>query len=206
MKISLKWLNQLVDVSEFFEKPDVLSDLLTNAGLEVEGIENTAESLKNVVVGHITEKGQHPDADKLSLCKVDVGGEIKQIVCGAKNHKQGDKVVVAQVGAILPGNFKIKESKIRGVESFGMLCSDSELGFADESDGIKILDTDAPVGKSYAEYAELDDIVFELKVTPNRADCLSHLGLAREIAALTGKSVAKIENDVKEGALDSPRL
>src|SRR5690606_22751079 len=148
------------------------------AGLEVEDMENPAQHWNNIVVGKLVEVGKHPNADKLTLCKVDVGAkEALQIVCGAKNHKQGDHVVVAQVGAVLPGNFKIKKSKIRDVESFGMLCSQKELGLSEESDGILLLDKNTPVGKAFSEVYSNVDIVFELNVTPNRSDCLSHLGL-----------------------------
>lgn len=194
MKISLKWLNDFVDVSEFFANPNALADILTRAGLEVEEIQNRAKDLNHVVIGHIKTKDKHPNADKLSLCQVEIaGGKIEQIVCGAQNHKVGDKVVVALPGAILPGNFAIKKSKIRDVESNGMLCSVKELGLATESDGILILDSSAPVGKSFAEFGGYDDISFELKVTPNRADCLSHFGLAREIGCLLNKKVKSPE-------------
>ena len=141
MKISLNWLSDYIELNDYRNKLDELSELLTKAGLEVEDMENPAQHWDNIVVGHLLEVGKHPDADKLTLCKGDVGGdEPKQIVCGAKNHKQGDKVVVAQVGAVLPGDFKIKKSKIRGVESFGMLCSTSELGLSGDADGILLLD------------------------------------------------------------------
>ncbi len=192
MKISLKWLNDFVDVNEFFENPMALADVLTKAGLEVEEITNRAKDFQNVVVGHIQVKDKHPNADKLSLCQVDIGqGKIEQIVCGAQNHKQGDKVIVALPGAVLPGNFAIKKSKIRDVESNGMLCSLKELGLATASDGLEILPANAPVGTSYAEFAGYNDINFELKVTPNRADCLSHFGLAREIGCLLNKKIKK---------------
>ncbi len=188
MKISLKWLQDYVDVSEFFAKPQELSNLLTSAGLEVEGVENLAKAFDKVVVGHILEKGQHPDADRLSLCQVATGsGIVHQIVCGAQNHKQNDRVVVALPGAVLPGNFEIKLAKVRGVESGGMLCSEKELGLKAESEGIFILPEAAPIGKPFAEYMGFDDVVFDIKVTPNRSDCLSHFGLAREIAAILGR-------------------
>lgn len=194
MKISLKWIHEFVDISEFFGNPMGLADLLTKAGLEVEEVNDTAKDLKNVVVGHIQVKDKHPNADKLSLCQVEIApGVVSQIVCGAQNHKAGDKVIVALPGAILPGNFAIKKSKIRDLESNGMLCSFKELGFTDTSDGIVILDPAAPVGQNYAQFAGLDDITFELKVTPNRADCLSHYGLAREIGCLINKPVKKPE-------------
>ena len=189
MKISLKWLNDYVDVTEFFQKPEELAEALTRAGLEVEDIVNRAKDFNHVVVGHILEKDKHPNADKLSLCRVSTGDVVHQIVCGAQNHKAGDRVIVALPGAVLPGNFAIKKSAVRGVDSAGMLCSLKELGLAKESDGIAILPADAPVGKPYAEYGGYDDINFELKVTPNRADCLSHFGLAREVACLFGKEL-----------------
>lgn len=190
MKISLKWLNDYVDVQDYFSKPEELADLLTRAGLEVEEIINRGKDFQNVVVGLVLEKGKHPNADKLSLCQVSTGeGVVHQIVCGAQNHKTNDRVIVALPGAVLPGNFAIKKSAIRGVESLGMLCSLKELGLAKESDGIEILPVDAPVGKAYAEYAGYDDVVFELKVTANRADCLSHFGLAREVSCLLGRDL-----------------
>ncbi len=192
MKISLKWLNDFVDVTEFFQNPMPLADVLTKAGLEVEEITNRAKDFQNVVVGKILVKDKHPNADKLSLCQVDIGGgKVEQIVCGAQNHKQGDTIIVALPGAVLPGNFAIKKSKIRDVESNGMLCSLKELGLATVSDGLEILKPDALVGMSYAEYAGHNDVTFELKVTPNRADCLSHFGLAREIGCLLNKKIKK---------------
>lgn len=188
MKISLKWLNDYVDIKDYFAKPKELAALLTAAGLEVESISDQARQFEFVVIGNILKKDQHPNADRLSLCQVSTGeGRLHQIVCGAQNHKQDDNVVVALPGAILPGDFSIKLSKIRGVESSGMLCSEKELGLKTESEGILILSKTAPIGKSYAEFMGLDDILFELKVTPNRADCLSHFGLAREIACLLGR-------------------
>ncbi len=192
MKISLKWLHDFVDVKEFFQKPEALGDILTKAGLEVEEIQNKARDFEFVVTGLILEKDKHPNADKLSLCRVTTGeGVVHQIVCGAQNHKANDKVVVALPGAVLPGNFAIKKAVVRGVESGGMLCSLKELGLPGESDGIVILPENAPIGKPFAEYQGLDDVTFELKVTANRADCLSHYGLAREVACLLGKELKR---------------
>lgn len=199
MKYSLSWLNEYVDIKEFLSAPDKLATILTQAGLEVESIENAAKSFNKVVVGHILERGQHPNADRLTLCQVSTGaGVVHQIVCGAKNHKANDKVVVALPGAILPGNFEIKISKIRNVESMGMLCSEKELGLAAEGEGILILPSDAPIGKPFAEYRGLNDIFFELKITPNRADALSHFGLAREIASLLQKEYCFPINSFEE--------
>lgn len=194
MKISLKWLNDFIDVSEYVTQTQVLADILTKAGLEVEEIQDRARDFSNVVVGHIKVKDKHPNADKLSLCQVEVAsGKVEQIVCGAQNHKAGDKVIVALPGAVLPGNFAIKKSKIRDIESNGMLCSYKELGMTETSDGIAILPSDAVIGQSFAEFSGLDDVTFELKVTPNRADCLSHYGLARELGCLLGKPVKSPE-------------
>ncbi|OQW52790.1 MAG: phenylalanine--tRNA ligase subunit beta [Proteobacteria bacterium SG_bin7] len=188
MKFSFNWLCDYVDIKEFAKEPEKLANLLTQAGLEVESIENAARTFNNVLIGQILERNQHPNADRLTLCQVTTGsGKVHQIVCGAKNHKAQDKVVVALPGAILPGNFEIKLSKIRNIDSMGMLCSEKELGLSTESEGIMILPTDAPVGKSFSEYKGLNDIFFEVKVTPNRADALSHFGLAREIASLLEK-------------------
>ncbi len=190
MKISLKWLNDYIDLHDYMAKPQELAALLTAAGIEVEGVQNLAKQYENVVIGHILQKGKHPNADRLTVCQVSTGdGVVHQIVCGARNHNEGDRVVVALPGAVLPGDFAIKRSQIRGVDSGGMLCSEAELGLKEDSDGILILPPDAPVGQSFAKYMGLDDILFELKVTPNRADCLSHFGLAREIGALTGREV-----------------
>lgn len=198
MKISLKWLNQYCNVEDYFSKPGELAERLTSAGIEVEGVEDRSRAFDKVVVGHIRELSAHPDADRLTLCQVDVGEEgLRPIVCGAKNHKAGDKVVVALPGAVLPGNFTIKVSKIRGVESQGMLASPSELGLAEDSEGILILPPEAPVGESFAQYWGLDDVIFDLSVTPNRADCLSHLGLARELACLLGRAFETPVSDFK---------
>ena len=205
MKISLRWLSDYIDLShpscDYFAKPAELAAMLTAAGLEVESIENLAKQFEHVVVGTILKKDQHPGADRLTVCQVSTGeGKVHQIVCGAKNHNAGDNVVVALPGAVLPGNFAIKHSKIRGVESGGMLCSETELGLKTESDGILILPKEAPVGQPFAKFMGFDDILLELKVTPNRADCLSHFGLAREIATLTGREVKfPIETLVEDG-------
>lgn len=193
MKLSLKWLNDYVDVAEFLKTPEPLSEALTRSGLEVESIENKAKDFAHVVVGHIEVKDKHPNADKLSLCQVRVDDKtVLQIVCGAQNHSSGDKVIVALPGAVLPGDFKIKKSAIRGVESSGMLCSYKELGLPDTGDGIVLLPAEAPVGRNYALYSGLDDVIFELKVTPNRADCLSHYGLARQVACVLHRPIKAI--------------
>ncbi len=172
------WANPPLDAQ-------TLADQFSMAGLEVDALEPVAPAFQGVVVGEVLVKEPHPDADKLSLCQVSVGaaGPL-QIVCGAKNVAQGQRVAVAQVGAVLPGDFKIKRAKLRGVESLGMICSASELGLADSSEGIMVLSQDAPLGQDIRDYLQLDDRIFDLDLTPDRGDCLSILGLAREVAAL----------------------
>lgn len=200
MLISLEWLKEYVEIKEDIKE---LENALTMIGQEVESINIQGENLENVVVGQILKYEKHPEAEKLSLLKIDVGEEKKlQIICGAQNHREGDKVVVAKIGSVLPGNFKIKKSKIRGIDSEGMCCSMSELGLGKEADGIIILPKDAPVGKEYREYAELNDVIFELEITPNRPDCLSHIGIAREIAAYYGRKVKYPHTEVFESLDD----
>jgi phenylalanyl-tRNA synthetase beta chain len=196
MKITYNWLKDFVD---FELSPEELSHQLTMLGLEVEGIQSLGNGMDDVVVAVVEAKEQHPNADKLSLCKVNDGKEILSIVCGARNFSVGDKVALARIGAVLPGDFRIKRSKIRGEESFGMLCSEKELGLADESEGIMILAGDLPLGVSLFEAIGLKDTVFEIGLTPNRADCLSVIGIAREIAAKLGKKVKYPGHDIKEG-------
>jgi len=182
MKISEKWLREWVN-------PDVdsqaLAEQLTMAGLEVDGIEACAPPLDKVLVGRVLEKSKHPNADKLSLCSVDVGvDEPLKIVCGAGNVVAGGVYPVAVIGAVLPGDFKIKRSKIRGEESFGMLCSGVELGIAETADGLFELDDSFVVGMPITQALGLDDHIIDLDLTPNRADCFSVVGVARDIAAV----------------------
>ena len=187
MKFSESWLRQFVnpDLSS-----EALAELLTMAGLEVEERGPVAPPFNNVVVGHVLSVTKHPDADRLNVCEVDAGeGAPRQIVCGASNVAAGLKVPCALPGAVLPGDFKIKEAKVRGVPSAGMLCAAVELGMAKESDGLMILAADAKPGTSLRELLGLDDICLELKLTPNRPDCLGLLGLAREVSALTDTPV-----------------
>ena len=184
MLLSESWLRTFVDAPL---DADSLAHRLTMAGLEVEEVFTAAPAFSKVVVGHIVEISPHPDADRLRVCKVDDGsGELLQIVCGAPNAAQGLKVPVAQVGAVLPGDFRISPVKMRGVASAGMLCSAKELGISEESDGLLELPADSVAGTDLRELLDLDDVIYELKMTPNRADCLSVLGVAREVSALTG--------------------
>jgi phenylalanyl-tRNA synthetase beta chain len=167
-------------------------------GLEVEGMESRGEGMDGVVVAVVEEKVQHPNADKLSLCKVNNGREILDVVCGARNFQAGDKVALAQIGTVLPGDFRIKRSKIRGEESWGMLCSETELGLSDESAGIMILPPEFEPGIPLFEALGLKDTIFEIGLTPNRADCLSVIGVAREIAAKLGTQVKYPGHAVEE--------
>ncbi|SES76317.1 phenylalanine--tRNA ligase subunit beta [Anaerobranca gottschalkii] len=184
MKISYNWLKEYVKIDL---SPEELAEKLTKAGVVVEHISPAFEEIKGVVVAEILEIEKHPDADKLSVTKVNNGSEVLQVVCGANNIKVGQKVPLAQIGTVLPGNFKIKKSKIRGVESFGMLCSADELGLElDVEDGILILPEDTPLGLEISEVLGLNDYILLLDLTPNRSDCLSLLGVAKEVAALTG--------------------
>ena len=198
MQFSESWLRQYVNPDL---TTDELSHALTMAGLEVEETRPLAPAFSQVVVAEILEATQHPDADRLRVCKVNAGGETLQIVCGAPNARVGIKIPCALVGAQLPPAeeggkpFAIKLGKLRGVESQGMLCSGNELGIPQEADGIMELPADAPVGTNIREYLKLDDTIFVIKLTPNKADCLSILGVAREVAAITGAklSVPQVE-------------
>lgn len=188
MKFSKSWLDEWIHTGL---NAEALAEQITMAGLEVDGIEPVAGDFSQVVVGEVVECGQHPDADKLRVTKINVGGdELLDIVCGAPNCRQGLKVAVAVVGAMLPGDFKIKKAKLRGQPSHGMLCSYSELGIDVESDGIIELPADAPVGTDVREYLSLNDVIIEVDLTPNRADCLSLAGLAREVGVLNSQDVS----------------
>lgn len=198
MNITYNWLKEFVD---FDATPDELAALLTMLGLEVESMEKLGAGMDDVVVALVEEKRQHPNADKLSLCRVNNGTEILDVVCGAQNFKQGDTVALAQIGAVLPGDFKIKRSKIRGEESCGMLCSEKELGLAEESAGIMVLSAGvAPLGTPVFAALGLKDTLFEIGLTPNRSDCLSVIGIARDLAAKLGLKVKNHQAPLVEGA------
>lgn len=183
MKFSESWLRSFVNPSVYGSD---FSHLLTMAGLEVEDEETVAPHFDNVVIAHVLEVTKHPDADRLNVCVVDAGlASPLQIVCGAPNVKAGLRVPCALPGANLPGDFQIRVAKVRGIESSGMLCSAKELGISDDASGLLVLAPEAPIGLSIREYLDLDDRALTLKLTPNRADCLSLLGVAREVAALT---------------------
>ena len=217
MQFSESWLRQYVNPDLTTEE---LSHALTMAGLEVEETRPLAPPFSQVVVAEILEATQHPDADRLRVCKVNAGGDVLQIVCGAPNARAGIKIPCALVGAQLPPAeeggkpFAIKLGKLRGVESQGMLCSGNELGVPQEADGIMELPADAPVGTNIRDYLKLDDTIFVIKLTPNKADCLSILGVAREVAAITGaklcvpeiKAQASAIQDKIKVSVDSPDL
>lgn len=206
MKVSLKWLSEYVEVPSDLK---AFCDQLDLTGTGVEGVERSGDAFEHVVTGQILEKQPHPDSDHMWVTKVDVGSanvdkegnpEPLQIVCGAQNFNQGDHVVVATIGAVLPGDFKIKKSKLRGVVSCGMNCSSRELGLGADHDGIMILPEDAPIGMPLADYLKLSDTILDLEITPNRPDCLSMVGMAREVGAMYGID-AKNPLDEMEAAL-----
>ena len=190
MRFSEKWLREWVNPSL---STDELVAQVTMAGLEVDGVEPAAGEFSGVVVAEIVSAEPHPDASKLQLCKVDAGeAEPLQIVCGAANARVGIKVPCAKIGAVLPGDFKIKRAKLRGVESFGMLCAMQELGLEENSDGLMELPLDAPVGADIRDYLALNDQIIEVDLTPNRGDCLGIAGLAREVGVLNKAEVTAV--------------
>lgn len=210
MKFSENWLREYVNPAL---DSAALSHILTMAGLEVEALEAIAPDFNQVVIAHILSAEKHPDADRLQVLRVDVGqAEPLQIVCGATNARPGLKAPCALVGAVLPG-FNIKQAKVRGVESFGMMCSAKELGLVEEATGLLELPEDAPVGQDIRQYFDLNDQQFELKLTPNRSDCLSVVGIARDVAALTGSplnlpvvnTVAVTSQQQKQVRVDAPQ-
>ncbi len=200
MKFSENWLRTWVNPALSSE---ALAHELTMAGLEVELLEAVAPPFDKVVVAEVLEVVKHPNADRLNVCQVNVGeANPLTIVCGAANVAVGVKVPCARIGAVLPGDFAIKQAKVRSVESFGMLCSAKELGLAEESSGLWLLSGDAPVGKPLREYLELDDKLFTLKLTPNRSDCSGMVGVAREVAALTGSALNPVKVQVQPVTLN----
>ena len=201
MKFSEQWLREWVAPQL---ETQAMADQITMAGLEVDAVEPVAAAFSGVVVAEVLTKEKHPDADKLNVCTVNDGtGEPVQVVCGAPNVDVGQKIPFAQVGGVLPGDFKIKKAKLRGVESRGMICSASELGLEEEtSSGILVLPASAPVGTSFREYMQLDDMTIEVDLTPNRGDCLSIKGLAREVGVLNRLPVSGPEITVVEASID----
>ncbi len=209
MKFSEQWLREWVN-------PDIgtqeLMDQITMAGLEVDGFEPVAGQFTGVVVGEVQSVQPHPDADKLRVCQVSDGKQVVQVVCGAPNVREGLKVPFAVIGAVLPGNFKIKKAKLRGQPSEGMLCSESELGISDNHDGLMELPADAPVGENMADYLKLNDVSIDVDLTPNRSDCLSIKGIAREVGVLNStlvtspeiEAVAAVHSEVPDIRVEAP--
>jgi phenylalanyl-tRNA synthetase beta chain len=197
MRISLKWLSEMV--AGDLPAPEEVARRLTAVGLEVEAIERLGAGLAGVVAARVLASDKHPNAEKLSVTRVDAGqGEPLQIVCGARNYQVGDVVPLAPVGAVLPGGMKIEKARLRGGESFGMLCSARELALSDDAGGLLILPADVAPGTPLARALGLEDVVLEVNVTPNRPDALSQLGVARELAALLGVSVRRPEAHLAE--------
>ena len=205
MKISLNWLNDYIDLKDIS-----LSEILdksTYAGLEVEEVEDQAKNFENIVVGFVIEAKKHPNADKLSLCKVSDGKEEYNVVCGAPNVATGQKIVFAKVGSIIPnGNLKIEKAKIRGEVSFGMICSERELNISENHEGIMILDPLLKEGTPIADALEMNDVVLEIAITPNRADALSHIGIARDLSALFNRPLKYPGIKLKESGMKSEEL
>src|SRR2546423_6326283 len=186
MKFSVNWLREFVDLPK---NPAEIAELLTRAGVETENIETRGAKIDKVIVSQVTASSRHPNADRLTVCEVNDGsGTKRQVVCGATNYKVGDKVPLALPGAKLPNGTEIRKSKLRGVESEGMLCSAIELGMGSDAAGLLILSPEAKLGAPISDLFPSDTIL-DVEVTPNRGDLLSHFGLAREIAALTGKKL-----------------
>ncbi|WNC16537.1 phenylalanine--tRNA ligase subunit beta [Brevibacillus brevis] len=209
MKVSYQWLAEYVDLSDC--TPHELAEKLTRSGVEVDAVESRNAGVSGVVIGYVKERSKHPDADRLNVCIVDAGqGEDLQIVCGAPNVDKGQKVPVALVGAKLPGGLTIKRSKLRGVESQGMICSAKELGLndkllaKDQQEGIMVLPEEAEIGMDAASYLGMDDYVLELGLTPNRSDCLSMIGVAYEVAAILGKEVVLPQIELQEDGGANP--
>ncbi|MGY8781002.1 MAG: YtpR family tRNA-binding protein [Fidelibacterota bacterium] len=191
MRISVDWLKEFVDVSGNTQE---IADTLTMLGLEAEDGVDTSK-LKDIIIGQIKECIKHPNADKLNLCQVFDGKNILPVVCGAPNVHVGQKIAFAPVGSILPGEFKIGKAKIRGEVSHGMICSESEMRISEEHDGIMVLSNIAEPGSSFVDYFNENSTSIELDITPNRPDCFSHLGVARDLAA---KTKVKLKSPIVE--------
>lgn len=192
--ISYNWLKEYIDLEI---NPEELADYLTFAGIEVEEVTKVGVELKQIKVAEIIDKKPHPDADKLSICIVDDGVSEKQVICGAPNCDINQKIAFAPIGSQL-GEFKIKKVKLRGVESYGMICSEKELEISDNHDGIMVLDKTAPLGISLAEYLKLEDTVYDVEITPNRPDLLGNFGVARDLSALLNITIKQPESDIFE--------
>ena len=207
MKISLNWIKKYINVSL---SPEEIHEKLTMSGLEVESIELIGKELKDFIIAEVVEVKRHPNADKLFVCQVNDGKSTHQIVCGAPNVATGQKIVLGLVGTKIPRNahspngepFKLEKVKIRGEVSYGMICSEFELGISDNHEGIMVLNSDAPVGKKFLDYLDISDTVFEIGITPNRADALSHIGVVRDLSAILDEPYKKVEPKVVESNED----
>src|SRR5881296_2680973 len=194
MKFSVNWLREFVDLPK---NPEEIAELLTRAGVETKNVETRGAKIDNVIVSQITASSRHPNADRLTVCEVDdASGTKRQIVCGATNYKVGDKVPLALPGTKLPNGTEIRKSKLRGVDSEGMLCSPIELGLGEDASGLLILSPEAKVGAPITDLFPSDTIL-DVEITPNRGDLLSHFGLAREVAALIGKKLKATPREAK---------
>ena len=202
MKFSYSWLTEHLKTNAHFEE---IEKKLTSIGLEVEDIQDTGKAYQDFIVGQVLEEKKHPNADKLKLCKVDIGKEKVDVVCGAPNVEKGMKVVYAPVGSTIPVNqMKIKAAKIRGVESYGMMCSEYELGISNEHDGIIRLEEKETIGRSFSEIYGLNDIVIEIGITPNRQDCLGVKGIARDLASAGMGELLERKISKEKGSFKSP--
>jgi len=196
MKISYNWLKDYV---KFNLSPDELAEKLTMAGLEVEEVRPVMPEFVGIIVGEVLSVEKHPNADKLSICKVDSGTEHYQVICGAPNVAKGQLVPFAPIGTLLPAGFSIKKAKLRGIESFGMICSEEELGLADKSDGIWDLPGNLRVGEDlYRSLQKSQDYMLDIFITPNRPDAMSMVGIAREVSALLDITYTGPEFEAKE--------
>lgn len=204
MLVSTKWLNEYVNIEGI--AVEELAEKITRSGIEVDSIMDRSHGMTNVVVGYVKECVKHPEADKLKICQVDVGEETTQIICGAPNVAEGQKVIVARPGAVLPGGLKIKKAKLRGEESNGMICSLQELAIEGKlvpkayAEGIYVLPSDAVPGEDALPLLGLDDQVLEFDLTPNRSDSLSMLGVAYEVGAILSQGIQLPEVSYKESA------
>ncbi|MFC1898489.1 phenylalanine--tRNA ligase subunit beta [Candidatus Cloacimonadota bacterium] len=194
MKISYNWLKQYIDLQL---SPQELEEKLTFAGIEVEAVEKIGEELKQIKIAEIIEHKAHPESDHLSICQVNDGSETVQVICGAPNCAAGQKIAFAPVGTKI-GEFKIKKAKLRGEVSFGMICSEKELGISDNHDGILVLPEDAPIGTSMSSYLKTDDVCYDVEITPNRPDLLGMLGVARDLSAILGQPIQYPQAEILE--------
>jgi len=195
LKVTLNWIGEFLSAERL--EPENIASALTMSGTEVKKVEYIGDKYKDIVIGRVVDFSPHPDSDKLSLCEVDIGSSKLSIVCGAKNFKKEDRVAVALPGAKVK-DITIRKNKIRGQISEGMMCSEMELGLSSELEGIMILDNSCEVGDSFSKSVGLDDVVLELEITPNRPDCLSVIGIAREISALIGAELITGEYDFQK--------